>query len=150
MNDERDGNEGGEAERSWTRRFGTGVETILGEGRIRNLLAELKLPREIVNHILAQVDETKQAAIKAIARETREFLEHTNLADELARLLTQVSLQVELRFVPNEKAMRKAREEAAAAGPDLSPGSGAGTADAGSAGRSPRSGPPAKTGRRRG
>jgi hypothetical protein len=96
-------------DRSWKKRIETGVESLLADGRLKGMIPEMRLPREIVNHILGQVDETKQAAIKAIARETREFLEHTNLADELARLLTQVSLQVELRFVPNEKATAKKR-----------------------------------------
>ncbi len=107
-----------EGDRSWKKRIETGVESLIGEGRLKGIIPEMRLPREIVNHILGQVDETKQAAIKVVARETREFLERTNLADELAKLLTQVSLQVELRFVPNEKAIRKARDQAAAAGPD--------------------------------
>jgi len=110
MTDEQHDPVAADAERSWKRRLETGVESLIGEGRLKGLLPEMRLPREIVNHILGQVDETKQAAIKAIARETREFLERTNIADELAKLLTQVSLQVELRFVPNEKAIRKKRK----------------------------------------
>jgi hypothetical protein len=109
-------------DRSWKRRLETGMETLIGEGRLKGIIPEMRLPREIVNHILGQVDETKQAAIKAIARETREFLEHTSIADELAKLLTQVSLQVELRFVPNEKAVRKKRKEAPPAEEPAGPG----------------------------
>jgi len=74
-------------------------------GRLKSLVSELKLPREIANHILAQIDETKHAALSVIAKEMRIFLEKTNLSDELARLLTQVSFEIktEIRFVPNDK-----------------------------------------------
>ena len=75
-------------------------------GRLKALMGELKLPKEIANHILSQIDETKHAALAVIARETRLFLEKTNLSDELAKLLTQVSFEIktEVRFIPNDKA----------------------------------------------
>ena len=59
-----------------------------------------------MNHILGQIDETKHAALAVVARETRQFLERTNLSEELAKLLTQVSFEIktEVRFVPNDKA----------------------------------------------
>jgi transcription antitermination factor NusA-like protein len=74
-------------------------------GRLRALMGELKLPKEIANHILAQIDETKHAALAVIARETRLFLEKTNISEELAKLLTQVTFEIktEVRFVPNDK-----------------------------------------------
>lgn len=74
-------------------------------GRLKSLMGDLKLPREIANHILSQIDETKHAALAVIAKEMRIFLEKTNLSDELARLLTQLSFEIktEVRFVPNEK-----------------------------------------------
>jgi len=75
-------------------------------GRLKALMGDLRLPKEIANHILAQIDETKHAALAVIARETRLFLEKTNISDELAKLLTQVSFEIktEVRFVPNDKA----------------------------------------------
>jgi hypothetical protein len=75
-------------------------------GRLKSLMGELKLPREIASHILSQVDETKHAALAVIAKETRQFLEKTNLSEELAKLLTQISFEIrtEVRFVPNDKA----------------------------------------------
>ncbi|MDD5308009.1 MAG: hypothetical protein PHU25_11865 [Deltaproteobacteria bacterium] len=82
-----------------------GLEALLHDSRFKNIIGDFKLPKEIVSHILAQVDETKHAALGVIAREMRLFLERTNLADEMARLLTQVSFQIktEVRFVPNDK-----------------------------------------------
>lgn len=93
------------------RRIEAGVESVLKDRRVKHLVEELKLPRELINHAKAQMDETKRAAVEIIARETREFLEQTNLADELAKLLTQVSLQVEVRFIPNEKAIKEQHEK---------------------------------------
>jgi hypothetical protein len=88
------------------RRIEAGVENVLRDGRLMGALGELKLPREIANQILSQIEETKTAAVAAIARETRQFLERTNLSDELAKLLTQVSFEIrtEVRFVPSDVA----------------------------------------------
>ncbi len=80
-----------------------GLETLLRDGRIKNVV-DLKLPKEIVNHIMSQVDETKHAALGVVSKEVRLFLERTNLSDELAKLLTQVSFEIttNVRFKPNE------------------------------------------------
>jgi histidinol dehydrogenase len=84
------------------------LESLLRDGKIRNFMGELRLPREIITHIISQVDETKQAALGVVSREMRLFLERTNLADELAKLLTQVSFEVktQVRFVPSDKALK--------------------------------------------
>jgi regulator of replication initiation timing len=86
-----------------------GLESLLREGRLKNLFNDIKIPREIAVHIMSQVDDTKKAAVQVISREIRQFLENTNLADELARLLTQISFQVktEISFVPKEKTISK-------------------------------------------
>lgn len=88
---------------AFKRRLEAGVENVLRDGRLKSALGDLKLPREIANQIFSQLEETKHAAVAAVARETRQFLERTNLADELAKLLTQVSFEIrtEVRFVPN-------------------------------------------------
>ena len=88
------------------RRIEAGVESVLRDQRVKSFVGEFKLPRELINHAKAQMDETKRAAVEVIARETREFLEQTNLADELAKLLTQVTLQVDVRFIPNDRAIK--------------------------------------------
>jgi regulator of replication initiation timing len=86
-----------------------GLESFMREGRLKNIVGELKMPKEIVSHILSQVDDTKQATIGVITREIRLFLENTNLSDELAKLLTQISFEVttQVRFVPSDKAVKK-------------------------------------------
>jgi hypothetical protein len=95
-------------------------------GRLKALMGELKLPREIASHILAQVDETKHAALAVIARETRLFLEKTNLADELAKVLTQVSFEIktQVRFLPNDKVKGGLMPKVKISGPKLKPGVG--------------------------
>ncbi len=86
-----------------------GFESFMREGRIKNIVGDLKLPKEIVAHIMSQVDETKHAALGVVSREVRLFLEHTNLADEMAKLLTQISFEVttQVRFVPSDKALKR-------------------------------------------
>ena len=80
------------------------VESMLKDGVIKNLVSELKMPRELVTHLMSQIDDTKQAALGVITREVRLFFENTNLSDELARLLSQLSFEVstKVRFVRNE------------------------------------------------
>lgn len=70
----------------------------------RHLVGELKLPKEMLAVILGQLDETKTGLYRVVARETRDFLEHTNFSEELARVLTTVSFEIktEVRFIPND------------------------------------------------
>lgn len=85
------------------------VEAMLKEGVIKNLVSELKLPREIVTHLMTQIDETKQAALGVVSREVRLFFENTNLSEELTRVLSQLSFEIttRVRFVRNEDAVQK-------------------------------------------
>src|SRR5690242_19766741 len=64
----------------------------------------MKLPKEILSLVLSQLDETKTGLYRVVARETRDFLEHTNIAEEVARVLTTLSFEVktEVRFIPND------------------------------------------------
>jgi hypothetical protein len=54
--------------------------------------------------LLGQLDETKAGVYRVVAKEVRDFLEHTNLADELAKMLTTLSFEIktEVRFIPND------------------------------------------------
>jgi len=87
------------------RAFETGFEKLAeAPENARNLLNEMKLPKEVLSLILAQLDETKSGLYRVVARETRDFLEQTNIAEELARVLTALSFEVktEVRFIPND------------------------------------------------
>ena len=86
------------------RRIEAGVESVLKDGRLKSLMGDFKLPKEIAAHMMSQVDETKQAAVAIIARETRLFLEKTNLSEELVKMASKISLEVktQVRFIPND------------------------------------------------
>jgi hypothetical protein len=75
-----------------------------GPENLRHLVGELRLPKEIANYLFAQIDETKNGLYRVVAKEIRDFLEHTNVAEELTRALTKLSFEIrtEIRFVPNE------------------------------------------------
>jgi len=61
---------------------------------MKQLVGNLELPREVLNYMMKQVDETKSAAVGIIAREFRLFLEKADLAEEITRVLTRISLEV--------------------------------------------------------
>ncbi|MBN2341391.1 MAG: hypothetical protein JXX29_08340 [Deltaproteobacteria bacterium] len=79
------------------------------KGKVRQVVNELKMPKEALNYIFKQVDETKHAAVKIIAREVRELLEKTDLAEEATKVLTSLSFEIttNVRFVPNEDGKKK-------------------------------------------
>jgi hypothetical protein len=71
---------------------------------IRNIVGDLKVPKEIAHLILSQLDETKNGLFRVVAKEIRDFLEHTNVAGELTKVLTTVQFEVNttIRFSPND------------------------------------------------
>jgi len=83
----------------------SGVERLADSPEtVRHWANELRLPKELLNAILTHVEDAKSEIFKVVVREVREFLERANLADELSRVLTGVTLEVktQVRFVPNE------------------------------------------------
>lgn len=70
---------------------------------LKEIVTNLKLPREAASLLLAQADETKNGLFRVVGKEVREFLEHTNLASEMQKLLTTVQFEVSttIRFKPN-------------------------------------------------
>jgi hypothetical protein len=71
---------------------------------LKSFVGDLKLPKEIAHYILAQIDETKNGLFRVVAKELRDFLEHTNFAGEVQKLLTTVQFEVNttIRFTPND------------------------------------------------
>lgn len=76
---------------------------------VRNFITEQKLPKEIANAILSQVDETKNGLFRVVAGELRSFLEAIDWQRELQKLLTTVSFEIktEIRFIPNDSTPEK-------------------------------------------
>ena len=75
-----------------------------GPENVRHFVSEMKLPKEVLNLLLAQMDETKNGLYRVVAAELRDFLEHSNLSDEVAKVLTTLTLEIktEVRFVPSD------------------------------------------------
>lgn len=96
---------------------------------LKQFVTDMKLPKEIAHYLLQQIDETKNGLFRVVAKEIRDFLEHTNFAGEVQKLLTTVQFEVNttIRFTPNDgpkgprkggkdaKESKEAREDAAAA-----------------------------------
>jgi hypothetical protein len=80
---------------------------------VKQMVGDLKLPKEVVGYIFSQVDETKNGLFRIFAKEMRDFLEHTNIAGEMQKLLTTVQFEVNttIRFRPND-GRRETKSEA--------------------------------------
>lgn len=92
----------------------SGVEKISeGPENLRNLVGDLKLPKEALHYIYSQVDDTKKGLYRVVAKEIRDVLEHTEFSDEIADVLTKLSFEVntQIRFVPNPQAAKDEDDE---------------------------------------
>jgi hypothetical protein len=71
---------------------------------LKEFVGGMKLPREVANYLLSQVEETKNGLFRVVAKEIREFLEHTNLGAEMQKMLTTVQFEINttIRFKPND------------------------------------------------
>ena len=84
----------------------TGIGTLTNSREaLQGVVGKVELPKEVANYVLSQVDETKNAMVRVVAREVRDFLEAADLATELQRALTSLSFEIrtEIRFIPNDK-----------------------------------------------
>src|SRR5687767_6718938 len=68
-----------------------GVEkTLEAPDNVKQFVGDMKLPKEIAHYVFQQIDETKNGLFRVVAKEMRDFLEHTNFAGEMQKLLTTV------------------------------------------------------------
>jgi hypothetical protein len=96
-----------------------GVEKISEQPEnIRHFLGEMKLPKDVLNYIYGQIDDTKKGLYRVVAREIRDVLEHTDFAEQIARMLTKLSFEIstQIRFVPNPEAVRQPGQAGPATG----------------------------------
>jgi hypothetical protein len=77
---------------------------------LKELVKNMKLPKEVAHYLLTQIDDTKNGLFRVVAKEIRDFLEHTNFAGEVQKLLTTVQFEVNttIRFTPNDGPKKKA------------------------------------------
>lgn len=91
----------------------TGVGRLAeGPEKLGHFVGEMKLPKEVLSYLYTQIDETKTGLYRVVAKEIRDVLEHTELADVLTKTLTKLSFEIrtEIRFVPNEVAAKPPAE----------------------------------------
>lgn len=71
---------------------------------VRQFVNDMKVPKEVAHVIFQQIDDTKNGLFRVVAKEIRDFLEHTNFAGEVQKLLTTVQFEVNttIRFTPND------------------------------------------------
>jgi hypothetical protein len=83
---------------------GVGALFLTEEG-IRNLVGELKLPKEIIGALLTQADRTKQEVVHTLGVELRRFFESAQLHHELRKLLTDVTIEIkaEVKLRPDSQ-----------------------------------------------
>jgi hypothetical protein len=80
----------------------TGAKNLSTDS-LRQLLGELKLPKEAIHYTISHLDETRQGVYRTISKEVRELFDRTSLSEELAKALSLLTLEVkmEVRFKPS-------------------------------------------------
>ncbi len=75
-----------------------------GPESVRHLVSEMKLPKQTLEALFGTLDDTKNGLYRVVAREVRDFLEHSNVAEDIVRGLTALSFEIktEVRFIPND------------------------------------------------
>jgi hypothetical protein len=73
----------------------TGVGALfMTEEGIRNLVGDMKLPKDALGFLLSQADKTRTEVARVVTQEVRRFLESETLRRELWKVLTGVTLEV--------------------------------------------------------
>ncbi len=103
----------------------TGVGALfMTEEGLRNLVGEMKLPKDALGFLLAQADKTRSEVARVVTQEVRRFLESDRLRREIWKLLTSVSIEINATMnlkpssEPQFKARLRQRKEAARKPPD--------------------------------
>ena len=93
--------------------FAAGMGAVFStEEGIRRIAREVSLP-DVVGYVANSADGAKDKVFDIVARETREFLSNLNLTEEIAKILTTLSLEIktEIRFIPNSERMTGAEPD---------------------------------------
>ena len=84
----------------------TGVSAVfMTEEGIRNVVSDMRLPKDVARGLIHQADATKNEMFRIIGREVRTFLEQSNMSAAIARALadTTVEIRTTVRFRPNDE-----------------------------------------------
>src|SRR5437016_14238715 len=75
----------------------TGVGALfMTEEGIRNLVGDMKMPKDALAFLIAQADKTRSEVARVVTHEVRRFLESETLRREMWKLLTGVTLEVKI------------------------------------------------------
>jgi len=73
----------------------TGVGALfMTEEGIRNLVGDMKMPKDALAFLMAQADKTRTEVARVVTQEVRRFLESETLRREIWKLVTGVTLEV--------------------------------------------------------
>lgn len=77
---------------------------VMGEDGQRGGISDLKLPKEVVAHLVNQIERTKREVTLALARELRSFLNDVDVIGVLQRVLEgmTIDLHTQVKFLPAE------------------------------------------------
>lgn len=81
--------------------FLLGLGTLLfTEEGIKNVLKEMKMPRDVIRHAGEQANRTKKELFEVLTRELRGFLKQMNISQEIKRALSglEVKISTEVTF----------------------------------------------------
>jgi len=83
---------------------GVGAAVLTEEG-LRQLAAQLRLPKDLLSGILSQADKTKEELGRIVGEEIRHFLQSKLAREGMAKLLEDMKLEVkaEIQLVPRNK-----------------------------------------------
>jgi hypothetical protein len=73
----------------------TGMGALfMGEESVRNLVGEMKLPKDALAFLSTQAEKTRAEVARVVTQEVRRFLESDTLQREVVKLLSSVTLEV--------------------------------------------------------
>lgn len=90
---------------------GLGAIFMTEEG-IRGLAGQLKLPKEMLGHIVNQAEKTKDEIGRVVSEEVRRFLQSEKLREEFIKLLSGMTLEVkaQIRLLPPDEKPLETKE----------------------------------------
>jgi hypothetical protein len=91
------------------RTFYAGLGAIFtSEEGLRRMAQDFSLPKDAANYLINQAQSTKNELFRVFATEIRRFFEDLRLNEELQRLLSSMSIELnmQVRFIPNDDQLR--------------------------------------------
>jgi hypothetical protein len=88
----------------------TGLGALfMTEESLRNLVAEMRLPKEATSYLVKQAEAAKAQVVDTVMKEVRHVVESINIGAEIQKILSSMVIEVktEIRLVPAEEGLVK-------------------------------------------